>query len=126
MNNNYKVIKLSNGDDIICKMVNHVGDKYVIGEPLKMQVHDDETLGNENSLSLTAWLAPFTENKTFEIKESHIIVITDASFGLTSYYKILLNEGLNLNYLMNWKNGIVQMPLMKMKLMNYLKILKVC
>jgi len=90
MDISYKVVKLTNGDDIVCEVFPHVDDKYIIGTPLKMQVYTDET--HVESLHLTAWIAPFTERKTFEIKESHVIIITDASAGLTSYYKNIIRR----------------------------------
>ena len=35
---------------------------------------------------------PFTENSYFEIKESHVIVITGASIGLSAYYKNIVKK----------------------------------
>jgi len=93
METNYKVVKLTNGDNIICEAVEHVNEKYIIRTPLKMEVvHDDNANGHVESLQLTAWIMPFTENSYFEIKENHVIVITEASIGLSAYYKNIVKK----------------------------------
>lgn len=93
METNYKVVKLTNGDNIICEAVEHVNEKYIIRTPLKMEVvHDDDSGRHIESLHLTSWISPFTEDKHFEIKESHVIVITAASIGLSAYYKNIVNK----------------------------------
>jgi hypothetical protein len=93
METNYKVVKLTNGDNIICEAVEHVNEKYIIRTPLKMEVvHDDDSGRHIESLQLTSWISPFTEDKHFEIKESHVIVITAASIGLSAYYRNIVNK----------------------------------
>ena len=93
MDTNYKVVKLTNGDNIICEAVEHVNQTYIIKTPLKMEVvHDDDSDGHIESLHLSAWISPFTEDKHFEIKESHVIVITAASIGLSAYYKNIVKK----------------------------------
>ena len=93
METNYKVVKLTNGDNIICEAVEHVNETYIIRTPLKMEViHDDDSDGHIESLHLSAWISPFTEDKHFEIKESHVIVITAASIGLSAYYKNIVKK----------------------------------
>ena len=93
METNYKVVKLTNGDNIICEAVEHVNQTYIIRTPLKMEVvHDDDSDGHIESLHLSAWISPFTEDKHFEIKESHVIVITGASIGLSAYYKNIVEK----------------------------------
>lgn len=93
METNYKVVKLTNGDNIICEAVEHVNEKYIIRTPLKMEVvHDDDSGRHIESLQLTSWISPFTEDKHFEIKESHVIVITAASIGLSAYYRNIVDK----------------------------------
>ena len=93
METNYKVVKLTNGDNIICEAVEHVNEKYIIRTPLKMEVvHDDDSGRHIESLQLTSWISPFTEDKPFEIKESHVIVITAASIGLSAYYRNIVDK----------------------------------
>jgi hypothetical protein len=93
METNYKVVKLTNGDNIICETVEHVNETYIIKTPLRMEmVYDDDSNGQLESLHLNDWISPFTEAKHFEIKESHVIVITGASIGLSAYYKNIVKK----------------------------------
>ena len=93
MQTDYKVVKLTNGDNIICEAVEHFNQTYIIKTPLKMEVvHDDDSGRHIESLQLTSWISPFTEDKHFEIKESHVIVITAASIGLSAYYRNIVNK----------------------------------
>lgn len=93
METNYKIVKLTNGDNIICEAVEHVNETYIIKSPLRMEmVSDDDSNGQIESLHLSAWISPFTEDKHFEIKESHVIVITGASIGLSVYYKNIVKK----------------------------------
>ena len=43
MNTNYKVVKLINGDNIICEAVEHIDETYIIKTPLRMEVVQDIT-----------------------------------------------------------------------------------
>ena len=89
----YKVVKLTNGDNIICETVEHVNETYIIKTPLKMEVVQDITShGPIEALHLSAWISPFTESKYFEIKENHVIVMTEASVGLSAYYKNIIKK----------------------------------
>ena len=59
----YKVVKLTNGEDIICKLSDGtINGKYEIGYPLRLEVvsHATET-GLVESLNLSRWMAPYTE-----------------------------------------------------------------
>ena len=93
MDTNYKVVKLTNGESIICEMKEYANEKYIIKTPLKMETVNEETSkGMIESLHLTAWISPFTESKYFELKESHVIIIADASVGLGAYYKNIVEK----------------------------------
>ena len=48
--------------------------------------------GFVESLSLSRWLQPFTEESLFKIKNDKIILITDASPGLCKYYEYVLSK----------------------------------
>ncbi len=89
-----KVVKLTNGEDIVCE----IGDgnsenECAIGRPLKIEVHSRSTKnGIIESLNLTRWIGPYTEQSFFLIKTSHILLITEASHGLSRYYDHVLKE----------------------------------
>ena len=85
----YKVLKLLNGEELICKLEDSVvDDSYEITNPLKMQVESKNTKqGPVESLSLSRWIGPYTEQSLFNIKTSHVLIIADASAGLSRYYE---------------------------------------
>ena len=90
----YKVIKLLNGEEIICQLSDDiVDDSYEVTHPLKMQVQSQVTNnGVVESLNLSRWIGPYTEQSFFNIKTSHVLTIADASEGLCRYYDHVIRE----------------------------------
>ena len=94
----YKIVKLTNGEDIICIVKNELGEECEVSYPLLMQTLPRRTPeGFVESLSLSRWLQPFTEESFFKIKSDNIILMTDASPGLCKYYEYVLSKIGNLN-----------------------------
>ena len=90
----YKVLKLLNGEELICELGDDVvDDSYEITNPLKMQVESKLTKqGFVDSLNLSRWIGPYTEQSLFSIKMSHVLTVADASEGLSRYYEHVLRE----------------------------------
>ena len=89
----YKIVKLTNGEDIICIVKNELGEECEVSYPLLMQTLPRRTpKGFVESLSLSRWLQPFTEESLFKIKSDKIILMTDASPGLCKYYEYVLSK----------------------------------
>ena len=96
MNNNTKIIKLSNGEDIVCTCVEskNTEDSQVlhISKPLRMDIRNKITKkGVVEALTLTRWLKPFSQEDDFHLEKSNIVTITDASFALNNYYNFMLD-----------------------------------
>ena len=97
----YTVLKLTNGDDIICEVDYERYDSeaslsqrvFEIQNPLLMvatrRVEDD---GVREGLSLSRWVEPFTEQKYFSIPATSGITSAEASPGLVKYYEYVLNR----------------------------------
>ena len=90
-----KVIKLSNGEDIVCTCMeshNTENDKILnVSQPLKMQIRNRVTKkGVVEALTLSRWLQPFTEDENYKLERSNIVTISDASYALNNYYKFML------------------------------------
>ena len=97
----YTVLKLANGEDIICEVDYEQYDSEVspsqrvfeIQNPLLMvatrRVEDD---GVREGLSLSRWVEPFTEQKYFSIPATSVITSAEASPGLVKYYEYVLNR----------------------------------
>ena len=97
----YTVLKLTNGDDIICEVDYERYDSeaslsqrvFEIQNPLLMvatrRVEND---GVREGLSLSRWVEPFTEQKYFSIPATSVITSAAASPGLVKYYEYVLNR----------------------------------
>ena len=90
----YKVVKLTNGEEIICQLGDDIDNgEYKINFPLKMEVHSVLTKeGPVDSLNLSRWIGPYTEQSLFSIKSDHILLVANASEGLCRYYEHVMKE----------------------------------
>jgi hypothetical protein len=88
----YKILKLISGENIICELSEENG-KYEISRPLLMNIHSRiNSTGMSESLMLSRWVQPFTEQKCFKIDPKHVIIMLPASPGLSIYYEGILNR----------------------------------
>ena len=95
MNTNYQIIKLSNGEDIICDIKEQSGSEpsLEVVAPLKMDVMSRMTKkGIQEGLSLTRWVQPFTDEKNIQINKSTIVTMVPASIGMSKYYEYVLKS----------------------------------
>ena len=94
MNVEYKIIKLINGENIICKMNDDgLSDEYEISSPLQIHTYPQMTKhGPVESCNLTHWVQPFSEESEFYIKSSSILLIAPASPGISRYYEQVLRH----------------------------------
>ena len=90
----FKLIKLINGEDLICTIEEDGGDEHIqVMYPLKMQVIPRmSNNGIEESLNLSPWIYPYTETQSFQIPASSIMLIADVSPGLSRYYEYVLGK----------------------------------
>ena len=97
----YTVLKLTNGDDIICEVDYERYDSeaslsqrvFEIQNPLLMvATRRIENDGVKEGLSLSRWVEPFTEQKYFSIPATSVITSAEASPGLVKYYEYVLNR----------------------------------
>ena len=102
MNNvSYTVLKLANGEEIICEVdFDQYDDSkdlikrvYEIQNPLLM-THTKEISpeGMREGLSLSRWFQPFTEQKYFSIPATSVVTSAEASPGLSKYYEYVLKR----------------------------------
>ena len=90
----YKIVKLTNGENLICQINDDVDNgEYKINFPLKMEVHSLMTKeGPVDSLNLSRWIGPYTEQSRFLIKSEHILFVVNASKNLCRFYEHAINE----------------------------------
>tara|TARA_Y100000590_G_C15544218_1_gene948193 strand:+ start:252 stop:671 length:420 start_codon:yes stop_codon:yes gene_type:complete len=90
---NYSIVKLSNGDNIICNVINNFDNTIEVEAPLKLESHARLTKnGIAESLSLTRWMQPFCDEKKFTLQKNSIIINVPASLGLSKYYEFILKK----------------------------------
>ena len=91
---NYKILKLSNKEMIICEMSSESPDSYEIINPLKMDVMPRMSANGEVNevLNLRPWLQHISEQKYISVNKSHCIIIVDASVGLSRYYEHFIRK----------------------------------
>jgi hypothetical protein len=90
---NQYVVKLSNGEDIVCEVNEDTGSQLKISSPLKMDtISRTTTKGVVESLSLARWVQPYSDEKYFNIEKISIVVMTPASVGLSKYYEYVLQN----------------------------------
>ena len=97
----YTVLKLANGEDIICEVDFEQYDDskdllkrvYEIQNPLLMtHTREMSPEGLREGLSLSRWFQPFTEQKYFSIPATSVVVSAEASPGLARYYEYVLKR----------------------------------
>ena len=104
----YQVIKLANGEDIVCNLVKRFGSKIEVTSPLRMDTITKETAkGTMESLALSRWVQPYSDEKVFNIESNSVVIMTPASVGLSRYYEYVLK---------NIKKDIVETPPTKKEL----------
>ena len=90
MANPFKIIKMINGDDVICKIAEEYTDAFVIEYP--MSIVKQQTFDNEHSVvehtGLQRWMN-YTHDATIVIMKEKILSLANLAPDVTMYYKHL-------------------------------------
>jgi len=95
MNTNYQILKLSNGENIICDIKDQNKNDVIleVTAPLKMDIFSRVTEeGIQEGLALTRWVQPFTDEKDIAINKATIVTMVPASLGMSKYYEYVLKS----------------------------------
>ena len=95
MRNNYQILKLTNGENIICDIKDQNENDVIleVTTPLKMDIMSHITKeGIQEGLALTRWVQPFTDEKEIAINKSTIVTMVPASLGMSKYYEYVLKN----------------------------------
>ena len=94
MNNvSYTIVKLTNGEDIICELEEKSKNVYEIQNPLQIiPTRDVQNGGVQEGLSLGRWCHPFTDQTYFSIPVDAGVTTAKASPGLSKYYEYILKR----------------------------------
>ena len=89
----YQMVKLSNGEDIICNVEDENGNILIISSPLKMETYNRTTeKGMIESLGLSRWIQPYSDEDEFTIHKNTVVLMTPVSLGLKRYYEYVLKS----------------------------------
>jgi len=98
MRDSIRVFKLSNGESIIGSTLNNnelfeFNKSIQVSYPLKMViVRQPSRRGASESLSLSPWVHPMTEEEYIDINANNVIMSAPASSGLIGYYMHCINQ----------------------------------
>ena len=89
----YKIIKLTNGENIIATLTSDNAHEIEVQNPLLMNIipHESE-FGERESLNLSRWIEPYTEQKYFTVNKSAIVTTVIVSEGLAKYYEYFIKK----------------------------------
>ena len=92
--NKYSVLKLSNGEDIVCRIVEASKEKVKVEDPLLLDVQQitDKQGKIKESVGLIRWIKPFTEEEEYFIEKNSIVITVPASSGLSKFYEHVLKR----------------------------------
>ena len=92
--NKYSVLKLSNGEDIVCRIVEASKEKVKVEDPLLLDVQQitDKQGKIKESVGLIRWIKPFTAEEEYFIEKNSIVITVPASIGLSKYYEHVLKR----------------------------------
>ena len=100
MNQTYKIVKLTNGEDIICELEEKSKSVYEIQNPLQIiTTREVQNGGVQEGLSLGRWCHPFTDQTYFSIPVDAVVTTAKASPGLSKYYEYILKKCINCNFI---------------------------
>ena len=93
MSKSTNIVKLSNGENIICNVVSDTDKHIEIESPLKMETISRVTkTGVIESLSLGKWMQPFSDQKTISLNKNLVIINLPVTIGLEKYYEYVLKK----------------------------------
>ena len=90
---NYQVVKLTNGENLICDVIGDSDTTLLVKSPLKMETLSKFTkTGVIESLSLVRWMQPYCDEEKFTLSKNTVILNSPVSIGLGKYYEFILKK----------------------------------
>jgi len=80
---NHSLIKLLNGETIICSIVDESDTHVTIADPLKLEIVNH---GGIPSMMTTYWIPLPDEQLRVDIKQNHVIMVSDVTEDMEVFY----------------------------------------
>jgi len=89
-----QIFKLVNGEDIIANVVSENESCVTVSCPMKFLMNDRKDSDGRyvESISLTRWLQPMSEDEVFEIKKQFVGLRCSSSVGMDQFYESSVNK----------------------------------
>lgn len=89
--NNYKVVKLITGEDIICYISYESSDYIVMNKPYIVRQIPLSLNSNESHLSFSNW-NPFSRDENFKVYNTQVITVSSCKNDIANFYLKISNN----------------------------------
>ena len=87
-----KILKLKNGEELVCNVHNVEGEFVKVQNPLKVNLYPRMKGGKiEEAMAFSRWVS-YSDNQSYDIVKNNVIAITDSSIGLTRFYDYCVSK----------------------------------
>ena len=87
-----KILKLKNGEELVCNVHNVDGEFVKVQNPLKVNLYPRMKGGKiEEAMAFSRWVS-YSDNQSYDIVKNNVIAMTDSSIGLTSFYDYCVSK----------------------------------
>ena len=87
-----KILKLKNGEELVCNVHNVDGEFVKVQNPLKVNLYPRMKGGKiEEAMAFSRWVS-YSDNQSYDIIKNNVIAITDSSIGLTRFYDYCVSK----------------------------------
>lgn len=89
--NNYKVVKLITGEDIICYISYESSEYIVMNKPYIVRQIPLSLNSNESHLSFSNW-NPFSKDENFKVYNTQVITVSSCKNDIANFYLKISNN----------------------------------
>ena len=87
-----KILKLKNGEELVCNVHNVEGEFVKVQNPLKVNLYPRMKGGKiEEAMAFSRWVS-YSDNQSYDIVKNNVIAMTDSSIGLTRFYDYCVSK----------------------------------
>ena len=80
---NHSLIKLLNGETIVCSIVNETETHLTVADPLKLEIINHQGVP---SMMTTYWIPLPDEELRVDIRQNHVIMVSDIPEDMEEFY----------------------------------------